>query len=124
MDTAPPDISPFPHPAAFPIPPWTRATPPSGPALRPRREIDQAADQWAEHGHAPQRLWGGDRLAAARADTGARLQTTRTAHATEPTHTAPGPVRRPVRPRLVRRRIVIADRVELSARARNFLTAS
>jgi hypothetical protein len=105
-------------------PPLREAITATAAALRARREIDQAAEQWVEPGHAPTRLWGGDQLAAARADTGARLQTVRPAHDTEPARTASGPTRRSVRPRPRRRRIVIADRVELSARARDFLTAS
>jgi hypothetical protein len=105
-------------------PPLRQAITAAAAALRARRDIDQAAGQWAEHRHAPQRLWGGDRLAAARADTGARLQTVRPAHEIGPTHKASVPTRRSVSPRLPRRRTVIADRVELSARARDFLTAS
>jgi hypothetical protein len=105
-------------------PPLREAITASAAALRARREIEQAAERWAEHGNTPTRLWGGDRLAAARADTGAHLQAVRTAHEIEPAHTASVLVRRAVSPRLLRRRIVVADRVELSGRARAFLTAS
>jgi energy-coupling factor transporter ATP-binding protein EcfA2 len=65
-------------------------------ALRAHRAVEQATTEWSNAGHAPARLWERGQLAAALADTGARLQ----AHD------------------------VVTDRVELSPTARAFLRAS
>ncbi|MGH3831143.1 MAG: TIR domain-containing protein, partial [Pseudonocardiaceae bacterium] len=43
-------------------------------ALRARRTIEQAAAEWNEEGRSPARLWERGQLAAAVADTGARVQ--------------------------------------------------
>jgi type II secretory pathway pseudopilin PulG len=105
-------------------PPLNQAITAAATALRARREIEQAAEQWVEHGHPPARLWERGQLAAALADTGARFRTGRTAHATEPAHKASGPMRPWVSRWPGRRRILVADRVELGTRARDFLAAS
>ena len=42
-------------------------------ALRARRRIEQAAAEWVRQQRPRRRLWTGDQLAAARADTGARF---------------------------------------------------
>jgi hypothetical protein len=44
-------------------------------ALRARRAVEQAAAEWDDEGRPPTRLWERGHLAAAVADTGARLQT-------------------------------------------------
>ncbi len=92
-------------------------------ALRARREIDQAARQWNQHGRAPARLWERGQLAAALADTGAHLQSV---HARTTTASAENSPARDGRwPNSSRqRRTLVADRVELSSQARDFLRAS
>ena len=55
-------------------PPLAEAITAASTALRARRQIEQAAADWAEHGQRPERLWERGQLAAALADTGARLQ--------------------------------------------------
>jgi WD40 repeat protein len=72
-----------------------------------------AAD-WADDGREPQRLWRHGQLAAALADTGARLERTSGPHQLGPSGVRwrPG------------HRSVVTDRVELSGRAREFLQRS
>jgi WD40 repeat protein len=65
-------------------------------ALRARRAVEHSAAEWDSSGRSNERLWERGRLAAAVADTGAR----------------------------VRSRAVVTDRVPLSATAREFLLAS
>nr|WP_261326261.1 TIR domain-containing protein [Modestobacter marinus] len=105
-------------------PPLGQAITASATALRARREIERAAEHWAEQGQPSARLWERGHLAAALSDTGARLQTVRTSHGTAPAAEVPAPRRgwasRWPRPR----RNLVADRVELSAHARDFLRAS
>ncbi|MGY1689523.1 nSTAND1 domain-containing NTPase [Geodermatophilus sp. SYSU D01105] len=69
-------------------------------ALRARRAVEQAAAEWVAADEPLSRLWERGQLAAALADTGARLQRGR----------AQG--------------TLVTDRVELSARAREFLRSS
>jgi hypothetical protein len=57
--------------------PLSKAIDHAASALRARRAIEQAAEQWAEHGHPPARLWERGQLAAALTDTGAHLQAAR-----------------------------------------------
>ncbi len=72
-------------------PPLEKAITASAAALRARRQVEQAAAEWAEHGHAPARLWERGQLAAALADTGARLRSGRTARRTTSNEGVPGP---------------------------------
>ncbi|MGY1680833.1 nSTAND1 domain-containing NTPase [Geodermatophilus sp. SYSU D01176] len=81
-------------------PPLHAAIDAASTALRARRAVEQAAAEWAAADEPPSRLWERGQLAAALADTGARLQRGRP-HGT-----------------------LVADRVELSARAREFLRSS
>src|SRR4051812_10576470 len=105
-------------------PPLTEAITAAASALRARRQVEQAAKEWVDSGQAPVRLWERGQLAAALADTGARLRSGRTAPGADPAEDPPAPERRsPLRwPR--RHRAVVADRVELSAHARDFLATS
>ncbi|MGH3913899.1 MAG: TIR domain-containing protein [Pseudonocardiaceae bacterium] len=83
-------------------------------ALRARRAVEHAAQEWHAKGRPPVRLWEGGQLAAAVSDTGARLQT-RAAPAG--TLSKPGSARWSPR----RRRGLVTDRVDLSPTARDFL---
>ncbi|WP_222270309.1 nSTAND1 domain-containing NTPase [Modestobacter marinus] len=105
-------------------PPLIEAIAAAASALRARRQVEQAAAQWIEDGHASSRLWERGQLAAALADTGARLQSHRGAPKAPPAGDGFVPHRRsPVQWRRGHRTLV-AERVELSARARDFLAAS
>jgi WD40 repeat protein len=83
-------------------------------ALRARRAVEQAATEWVGNGRSRERLWGGGQLAAIVADIGARI----------------GPGSAPSAHRgsslwlLGRQRVLVADRVDLSPRASDFLYAS
>jgi WD40 repeat protein len=90
-------------------PPLSQAVTANATALRARREVERAAEEWANHGRAPTRLWERGQLASALADTGAQLRPVR----------VPGDIA-PDR----RERILVVDRVELSPQAREFLQAS
>ncbi|MBV8995064.1 MAG: WD40 repeat domain-containing protein, partial [Pseudonocardiales bacterium] len=118
-------------------PPLTEAITGASTALRARRQIEQAAAEWANAGHSPDRLWEGGQLAAAVADVGARLRIhsqnvqPRTApdgmeqeEPQEPTRLALPHPQRQRQPVLGRHRVLIVDRIELSLQARNFLYAS
>jgi len=100
-------------------PPPGQAITAAAPGLRSRRAIERAAEQWARLGRRPARLLERGPPAGALADTGARLRAGRTADGIE---LSPGGGSASRRPR--GRRILVADRVELSGRAREFLTAS
>ena len=101
-------------------PPLSEAITAAASALRARRRVEQAAAEWAEHGHAPTRLWERGQLAAALADTGARLRPAHAGRSTTRIEQDPEPSRRwPSR-----HRTVAAQRVELSAQAWDFLRAS
>ena len=87
-------------------------------ALRARRRIEQAAAEWAADERRVNRLWTGDPLAAARADTGARL-------AKAVRNDATGDERTDTSSWLPRRhRGLVTDRVALSTASRAFLEAS
>ena len=108
-------------------PPLAAAITAASTALRARRQIEQAAADWAEHKQPPERLWERGQLAAALADTGARLQASNHPHRSEHDEAAAAPTRPPSlvwrrRPHLGHR--VVTDRVELSRQARDFLLAS
>ncbi|MBV9314373.1 MAG: TIR domain-containing protein [Pseudonocardia sp.] len=77
-------------------PPLAQAIEENAMALRARRVVEQAAAEWDDEGRLPARLWERGRLAAAVADTGARI------HAGD----------------------LITERVELSPTARVFLRTS
>ncbi|MGH3869628.1 MAG: TIR domain-containing protein, partial [Pseudonocardiaceae bacterium] len=96
-------------------PPLAQAIAVNASALRARRAVEQAATPWHEHGRPRQRLWSGGQLAAAVTDTGAR---TRTSSASPST---PQGLARWL-PRA--RRVLVTDRVDLSAMAREFLYTS
>ena len=55
-------------------PPLATAITAASTALRARRQIEQAAADWTDHGQPPERLWERGQLAATLADIGARLQ--------------------------------------------------
>jgi WD40 repeat protein/energy-coupling factor transporter ATP-binding protein EcfA2 len=97
-------------------------------ALRARRYIEQAAGDWVNDRNRPQRLWERGQLAAALTDTGARLQSSsRTeANAADETPDATSRLTSLLRRcgRVLGHRVVVADRVELSHPAREFLRAS
>jgi len=97
--------------------PLTVAIATNASALRARRVIEQAATEWHENDRPPFRLWGGGQLAAAVADTGARIR--------------PGavPDRAPPKSGALRwlpqrRRGLLTECVDLSPKARDFLHAS
>ena len=54
-------------------PPLSQAVTANSTALRARRAVERAAEEWAGDGRAPARLWERGQLASALADTGARL---------------------------------------------------
>ncbi|MEX5721783.1 nSTAND1 domain-containing NTPase, partial [Geodermatophilus maliterrae] len=105
-------------------PPLSEAITATASALRARRQVEQAADAWAEDGLAPARLWERGQLAAALSDIGARLRRGREDRRTAPAEAVPAGKRRvPSRwPRW--HGSLVADHVELNARARDFLEAS
>ena len=87
-------------------------------ALRARRRIEQAAAEWTEQQRPARRLWTGDQLAAALADTGARFDKT---SAENDAVDVGGPDRSKWwRPR--RHRGLVTDHVALTASAREFLS--
>jgi WD40 repeat protein len=109
-------------------PPLAEAITAASTALRARRQIEQAAANWAEHEQPSDRLWERGQLAAALADTGARLQTSNESPPGAQDEGAPVATRRTLllwrrRPHLGHR-VVVTDRVELSGQARDFLLAS
>ena len=85
-------------------------------ALRARRAVEPAAEEWNANSRPPARLWGGGQLAAAVSDTGARIHTRAT-----PTDASPKRSHSRLLPR--RRRVLVTDRVALSPKARDFLHA-
>ncbi|MGH3693571.1 MAG: hypothetical protein ACRDRX_06170 [Pseudonocardiaceae bacterium] len=87
----------------------------SASALRARRAVEHAATEWHDNGRPPTRLWGGGELAAAVADTGARIR----AGSASPPGRRQGAVRWLPR----RHRTLVTNRVELSTQAREFLLA-
>ncbi|MGH3754342.1 MAG: TIR domain-containing protein [Pseudonocardiaceae bacterium] len=95
-------------------PPLAGAITTSGVALRARRAVEDAASEWHEHGRLPTWLWGGGQLAAAVTNIGAR---------TCPADAAP-PGRRGWSRWLPRRRVLVTDRVDLDAQARDFVLTS
>jgi len=100
-------------------PPLHDAIAASASALRARRAVEHAATAWHDHGRPPSRLWGGGQLAAAIADTGARI------HAgPAPPNESPPSTRGPRRWLPHRHRVLITDRVDLSPTARDFLHTS
>jgi hypothetical protein len=106
-------------------PPLAKAIDDAASALRARRQIEQAAVGWVDEGRDASRLWERGQLASALADTGARVQGgRRPAVRHSPAVGELGPDRRPGRRRLMERRVLVSDRVDLSRAARDFLTAS
>jgi WD40 repeat protein len=101
-------------------PPLTGAITAAAAALKARRALELAATEWDDAGRPPLLLWERGQLAAAVEGTGAR----RTAR---PSNQEPAELRsrssRHVRFR-PGRQVLITDKVELSARARDFLQSS
>ena len=95
-------------------PPLAEAITTSAAALRARRAVDHAASEWHQHGRSPAWLWGGGQLAAAVTDIGARIC---------PADAAP-PGRRGWSRWLPRRRVLVTDRVDLDAKASDFVLTS
>jgi WD40 repeat protein len=90
-------------------------------ALRARRAVEHGAAEWDRSGRPTERLWERGQLAAAVADTGARVESA----SAPPDPSDAAPARRGLRaPRLLRRRNVVTDRIPVSATARAFLLAS
>jgi len=95
-------------------PPLAQAITANVTALRARHTVEHAATEWDDDGRPPARLWAGGELAAAVADTGARICSS----------SASPPGRRgPARwlPRW--HQVLVTNRVELSTQARDFLHA-
>lgn len=95
-------------------------------ALRMRRAVEHAAAEWDAADRPVTQLWERNQLAAALTDTGACLRTTRRAAGVQlddERRAAPVRTRWPgLLP--ARTRVLTADKVELSPRARRFLHAS
>ncbi|MGH3887879.1 MAG: TIR domain-containing protein [Pseudonocardiaceae bacterium] len=103
-------------------PPLAQAITATESALRARRAVEQAATEWHSNGRPTDRLWERGQLAAAVADTGARIDAGRRSAAGIP---AGAPPRRGLARWLPRRhRALVTDRVDLSPTARTFLHAS
>lgn len=94
-------------------PPLADAITASASALRARRSVEHAAVEWSENSHPPARLWGSGQLAAALADTGARI-----------VDGVALPKRGPAHWLSRGEHVLITDRVDLSLKARDFLYAS
>ncbi|MGH3872112.1 MAG: TIR domain-containing protein [Pseudonocardiaceae bacterium] len=103
-------------------PPLAQAIAAAKSALRARRAVEQAAAEWHSATRSPDRLWERGQLAAAVADTDARIHTGRrsvvSVAADEP------PTRGLARWLPRRHRALVTDRVDLSPTARTFLHAS
>ncbi|MGH3874897.1 MAG: TIR domain-containing protein, partial [Pseudonocardiaceae bacterium] len=95
-------------------PPLAEAIAANVSALRARRAIERAAEEWTDQGRPSTRLWGGGQLSAAVADTGARFRPTPLSV----------PTRRPTRWWPRRHRVLVTDRVDLSPKAGDFLQTS
>ena len=97
-------------------------------ALRARRQVEQAAADWTEHGRPPGRLWERGLLAAALADTGARIEMNDQLALSDDNGETFAPTRSKTPGRrhrsCMRQRVVVADRVQLSRPACEFLRAS
>ena len=101
-------------------PPLAQAITAAAAALKARRAVELGATEWVDAGRPPVLLWERGQLAAAVEGTGAR-RTARPSNQelAELRPTSPRPAR--FRPR---RRVLVTDKVELSARARDFLHSS
>ncbi|MGI9001604.1 MAG: TIR domain-containing protein [Pseudonocardia sp.] len=106
-------------------PPLAEAVAAASSALRARRNIEQATAEWLEDERSPSRLWERGQLAAALADTAARI------HSGQPPHTTttaadnqPSPPQRLLRWWPGQHRILVTDRVQLTPAACDFLLAS
>ncbi|MGH3694408.1 MAG: TIR domain-containing protein [Pseudonocardiaceae bacterium] len=91
-------------------------------ALRARRAIEQAAAEWRGDTRPSDRLWERGQLAAAIADTGARIDAGHRSAAGVPADALP--IRGLARWLPRRHRALVTDRVDLSPTARAFLYAS
>jgi WD40 repeat protein len=97
-------------------PPLRAAIDAEASALRARRAVEHGAAEWDRSGRPDERLWERGQLAAAVAETGARVEA-------RPSDSAPSERAHPAL-RLPRPRTVVTDRVPVSATAREFLLAS
>ena len=91
-------------------------------ALRAQRRVEQAAAEWVDQQRPARRLWTGDQLAAARADTGARFDKTSTETDTDAADIGGADTSTWWWPR--RGRGLVSDYVALTGAAREFLSAS
>jgi WD40 repeat protein len=94
-------------------------------ALRTRRVVEQAAAEWDHAGRPQSQLWERGQLATAVTATGARFTRTGEVPSEQRSAEIPPPQRKPlVPPLLSRRRELVTDKVDLSARARDFMRLS
>ncbi|MGH4010703.1 MAG: TIR domain-containing protein [Pseudonocardiaceae bacterium] len=110
-------------------PPLAEAITAAASALRARRAVEHAADEWDQHGHPRSRLWERGQLAAAVADLGVRFQTGRQSSAVVPEVPVTAGAPASHGPKLFhwlswRFQVLVTERVDLSAKARAFLHAS
>jgi hypothetical protein len=105
-------------------PPLAEAITAAASALRMRRAVEQAAADWDQADRAPARLWERGQLAAAVADTGARIRLGRRRSEQPSAGTPLVRRRRPAGWLPGRHRMLTTEKVELSPRAREFLHAS
>jgi WD40 repeat protein len=105
-------------------PPLAGAITAAASALRMRRAVEQAATVWDENGRPSSRLWERGQLAAAVNDTGARIRPAGQSGSRLPSAVTSSLPRRPLGLLPWGNRVLIADKVELSQRARTFLHAS
>jgi hypothetical protein len=104
-------------------PPLAQAITKASSALRSGHTVEVAAADWAKRDRPPDRLWEGAQLAAAVADTGARLKTGRQPGAAASAD-LPDPSPRSWLSRFRRDRLLVTDRVHLGRTALEFLQAS
>jgi uncharacterized protein YjiK len=105
-------------------PPLAEAIGAAASALRMRRAVEQAAADWDQANRPPARLWERGQIAAAVADTGARIRPGRRSREQPSAGTPRVRRRRPAGWLPGRHRTLITEKVELSPRAREFLHAS
>jgi hypothetical protein len=105
-------------------PPLAGAITAAASALRMRRAVEQAATEWDENGRPSSRLWERGQLAAAVNDTGARLRPAGQSSSRRPPAVTSSLPRQPLGWLPRGNRVLVADMVELSQRARTFLHAS
>ena len=105
-------------------PPLANSIDAAASALKARRAVELAAAEWIRSETPTRLLWGAGQLAAAVANTGARIDKHDRTPAATATKGIPQSKRVPGGWSSWRRRRLVTDRVELSAQAREFLIAS